>query len=584
MIELELALALWRGPALADVTGMSPQLDAMAAALDEQRMATVESQASAELAAGLAASTAARLAALVAEHPLRERLRWQLMLALYRTGRQAEALESYQEAQRMLADQLGIDPGPELRDLQARILRSDPALTLPEPGRAVAGQLRPRRDGSLATPRQLPADLRQFAGRSAELAALDTLVTRNSAAAGAPSSPAASGGEDQATGTVAITAICGTGGVGKTTLALHWAHLVADRFADGQLYVNLRGYDPSGTPLAPDEVIRGFLDALGVAPGELPPAAAARAALYRSLVAGRQLLIVLDNAFDAEQVRPMLPAAPASFVLVTSRAELAGLAVTDGASLLRLDLLTAADAADMLAARLGRPRLATDPDAVRQVIASCSRLPLALAIAAARAAATPSLPLAALAADLAGEHGRLDTLELSAAGDPATSIRVVFSWSVSGVSAPAAWLFRLIGLHPGPDISAAAAASLAGHDPRRARQELRELVAASLLTEPVPGRYSCHDLLRAYAAELAEQADSAADRRAAMHRVLDHYLHSAEHATAQIRGTNRQAPVPLAALAPRVSAEAVDGKEAVFAWFSAEGQRAADGDHLGRRT
>ncbi len=254
--EFERALALWRGPALADITGLSPQLDAMATALDEQRMATIESHADAQLAAGQAASVAG-LARLVTEFPLRERLRWQLMLALYRTGRQAKALESYQDAQRLLADELGIDPGPELRDLQARILRSDPSLTLPGPARR----------GSAAVPRQLPADVRQFAGRADELAELDAQLARDGAASG----------------TVAITAIGGTGGVGKTTLALHWAHRVASRFADGQLHVNLRGFDPGGTPLTPEEVIRGFLDALGVPASEIPPSAAAQAALYRSV-------------------------------------------------------------------------------------------------------------------------------------------------------------------------------------------------------------------------------------------------------------------------------------------------------------
>ena len=542
--EFDRALARWRGPALADLTGLSPQLDAMAAALNEQRMAVIESHADAQLAAGLPASVAARLAGLVTEHPLRERLRWQLMLALYRTGRQAEALESYQEAHRILAGDLGLDPGPDLRDLQARILRSDPLLTLPEA----------RRDDGTTVPRQLPPDVRQFAGRGAELAALDALLAKGSAASG----------------TVPVTAICGTGGVGKTTLALHWAHQVAGQFADGQLQVNLRGFDPGGVPLAPGEVIRAFLDALGVPASEIPPSAAAQAALYRSLVAGRQLLIVLDNALDAEQVRPLLPASPASFVLVTSRAELAGLAVADGASLLRLDLLTAADAADLLAARLGRDRLTAEPDAVELVIGVCARLPLALAIAAARAAAAPAMPLAALAADLSSEQGRLDTFELGAADDPATSIRTVFSWSVSQVSEPAAAMFRLIGLHPGPDISAAAAASLAGLHPRQARRPLRELTAASLLTEHVPGRYSCHDLLRAYAAELAEQTDSPADRQAAMHRVLEHYLYSAEHATAQIRGANRPAPVTLPGPAAGVTVETVDGQDAVFAWFGTE--------------
>jgi DNA-binding SARP family transcriptional activator len=557
--EFGRALALWRGPALADLAGISPQLDGMAAALDEQRMATIESQAEAELATGEAASVAARLRPLVAAYPLRERLRWQLMLALQRTGRQAEALEFYTEAEQILAEELGIDPGPDLRDLQSRIRRADPSLAWRQPAHGTAGRagMVPPEAAARAVravPRQLPAPPTPFAGRGAELAALDGLLARGSAAPG----------------TVAITAVCGTGGVGKTTLALHWARQVADQFADGQLHVNLRGHDPLGPPVAPDEVIRQFLEALGVPPEEIPAAAEARAALYRSLAAGLRLLIVLDNARDAEQVRPLLPASPDSLVLVTSRAELAGLSVTEGASLLRLDLLTAPDAADLLAGWLGRSRLAAEPGAAAQIITGCARLPLALTIAAARAAAAPDLSLTTLAAGLSGELSRLDTLRPGPEGEPADGVRAVFSWSLRQVTEPAARLFRLIGLHPGPDISAAAAASLAGTDLRRVRQPLRELTAASLLTERLPGRFACHDLLRAYAAELAGQTDSPAERRAAVHRVLDHYLYSAEHATAQIRGQNRPAPVPLPGPAAGVFAETADGRDAVFAWFGRE--------------
>ncbi len=274
-------------------------------------------------------------------------------------------------------------------------------------------------------------------------------------------------------------------------------------FPDGQLYVNLRGYDPGGVPLTPAEAVRGFLESLGVPPTEVPESADAQAALYRTMLADRQVLILLDNARDPDHVRPLLPASPGCLVIVTSRSALTGLSITDGAVTIPLGLVSQAEAEALLAVRLGRDRLMAEPAATAQLISLCARLPLALAITAARAAANPKIPLASFAAQMSSEHDRLDAFDI---GDPATSVRAVFSWSVSQLSASAARLFRLLGLHPGPDFTAAAAASLAGLPAPEAHRLLAELTRASLIDEHVPGRFAFHDLLRAYAGEQARSA------------------------------------------------------------------------------
>src|SRR5581483_9695788 len=289
-----------------------------------------------------------------------------------------------------------------------------------------------------------------------------------------------------APGTVVISAIGGTAGVGKTALALHWAHQAAGQFPDGQLYVNLRGYDPSGAPATPQAAIRGFLGALGAPSGQIPPHPEAQAGLYRSLLVGKRMLIVLDNARDEEQVRPLLPASPGSLVLVTSRSQLTGLAAAGGAHLLSLDVLTPAEAVQLLAARLGAARAAAEPGAVDRIAGLCARLPLALAVAAARAAGRPAFPLAALAGELADSAGRLDALD---AGDPGSSVRAVFSWSTRQLSPEAGRMFRLLGIHPGPDICVPAAASLAGIAEADASRQLAALARAHLTAEHVPGRY-----------------------------------------------------------------------------------------------
>jgi tetratricopeptide (TPR) repeat protein/transcriptional regulator with XRE-family HTH domain len=366
-----------------------------------------------------------------------------------------------------------------------------------------------RGDGAAtAAPRQLPAAVTDFTGRAAELDTLTRML--DEADASAP-------------GTVVISAVGGTAGVGKTALALHWAHGVAHRFGDGQLYVNLRGFDPSGIPASPAEAIRGFLDALDVAPGKIPPRPEAQAALYRTLVADRKMLIVLDNARDEQQVRPLLPPSPGSLVLVTSRRQLTGLAAADGARLLSLDVLPHAEAVQLLTARIGVARAAAEPAATAEIATRCACLPLALAVAAARAVARPGFPLSPLAAELRDNADRLEALD---SGDPSASVRAVFSWSCRQLSTEAARMFRLLGLHPGPDISVPAAASLAARHERAARRLLGELSRAHLITEHVPGRFAFHDLLRGYALIEATENDSDPDRAAAVSRLLDHYLHT----------------------------------------------------------
>jgi DNA-binding SARP family transcriptional activator/tetratricopeptide (TPR) repeat protein len=539
------ALDLWRGDPLADVPSQSlvaaevPRLDAL-------RMQALEWRMDAGLGQGRHAELAGELAQLVADHPLRERFHAQLMLALYRSGRQAEALAAYQRTRRMLIDELGVEPGGELQDLQRGILSGDPRLAAPSPAQSRPGPPSPGQAGLI--PRQLPAGVAHFTGRTAELAALQAWLRETS---GMPEA-------------AKVLVVGGTAGVGKTALAVHWAQRAAGDFPDGQLYVNLRGFDQSGTPVAPADALRWFLGALGVSEEQLPDCLDAQAAMYRSMLAGKRALVILDNAHDAAQVRPLLPGSPSCLAVVTSRARLRGLAAIEGARLVPLDVLTAAEAGEMLAGRLGE-RAAAEAEAAAQLTDLCSGLPLALSVVAARAAARPRLPLSDLVRELASTRGRLDALD---AGDPAASVRAVFSWSCQQLTEPAARLFRLLCLHAGPDIAVTAAASLAGLPPATAQALITELADAHLIGEPVPGRYAFHDLLRAYAADLAQGMDSEAERREATHRVLDHYLHSA-HAGMRVLNP-AQPPVPVAAPRPGVTPVPIADAGDALAWFAAE--------------
>jgi hypothetical protein len=364
---------------------------------------------------------------------------------------------------------------------------------------------------SLAVPHQLPAALRHFAGRTAELTVLTELVEE---AAGLG-------------GTMVISAIDGTAGIGKTALAVHFAHHVADRFPDGQLYVNLRGFGPSTTPVQPADAIRGFLDAFGVDQQRIPADVAAQAGLYRSLLAGKRVLMVLDNARDAGQVRPLLPGSPGCLVLVTSRSQLTPLVAAEDAHPLTLDVLSLDEARELLVRRIGAGPIGAEEARIDELIGLCARLPLALSIAAARAATRPGRSLAGVVRELRDIRDRLGALD---AGDAATSLRAVFSWSYDLLTQPAARLFRLLSFHPGPAASITAAASMAGIPVAQARQVMGELCRAHMIIETAPDRYAFHDLLRAYAAEQASACDSAVERQAATFRMLDYYLHTAYRA------------------------------------------------------
>jgi DNA-binding SARP family transcriptional activator len=473
-------LALWQGPALAGASGgfVSPA----AAGLEERRLRAYEDLADAELALGRLGGLLPELSTLERAHPLRERLIARLMVALAADGRQAEAIELHAAARSRLVDELGVEPGAELADAHVRVLRQQvPAPAEQEHRSGVTGRT--------AVPAQLPATTVDFVGRAAELDHLHALLRRM-------------------TGTVppavAVSAIVGTAGIGKTAIAVHWAHQVADQFPDGQLYVNLRGFGSAGSVMRPREAIQTLLAALAVPESRLPAGLDAQAARYRSALAGKRMLVLLDNARNAEQIRPLLPGAPGSLVLVTSRNRLASLVAVESARPLTLGVLSADEAREFLSSRIGAERVAAETEAVAEINAQCAGLPLALAIVATRASTNPQFRLKALAAELRNASGGLDAFD---ADEPITDLRAVFSWSYRLLSKAAARLFRLLGLHPGPDFTTPVAASMAGLEPRQVRPLLSELTRVHLLVERVPGRYMFHRLLRAYAVEQAHRQE-----------------------------------------------------------------------------
>ncbi|CAL9335335.1 hypothetical protein SUDANB2_00159 [Streptomyces sp. enrichment culture] len=600
--QIETALGLWRGAPLADADDRAFAL-AEIARLDEVRLAAQEIRATAMARAGQLEQAVVVAEELTAGHPLRETA-WSLLIrALYLSGRTAEALQRYEAVRRLLARDHGLEPGPALRRIHLAVLRHDTSAlcpnaapdSLPEPGDVASATRLPLTGGSVphdlpdvatgepdgpphdrpdttddvprpqdvpsaaeaaapppapARPAQLPADLPTFVGRRAEL---DRALALLPEPGGHPAS------------TVVISAINGMGGVGKTTLAVHWAHRIAHRFPDGQLFVNLGGFGPEESAMSPAEAVRGFLDALGVAPQRIPAGFDAQTALYRSLIADKRMLIVLDNARDAEQVRPLLPGAPHCLVIITSRDQLRGLVAASGARPLALGPLTAAEAREALARRLGPDRVAAEPDAVQEIVTLCAKLPLALAVVSARAAAHPTFSLASIAAVLRRTHGSLEGFRDM---DAFSDARTVFSWSYRVLTPPAARLFRMLALHPGPDVSEPVAAALAGLPAREARPLLTELTTAHLLTEHEPGRYVLHDLLRAYAAELLDADTPAEEQRAALHRMCEHYLRSAR-AAARLIAPHRADVDPGPLGAGVLPEEPVDHGQAME-WFTTE--------------
>ncbi|MEV0569293.1 BTAD domain-containing putative transcriptional regulator [Dactylosporangium sp. NPDC050588] len=531
------ALALWRGEAFAGLD--SPWLGALRDQLSQHRFAVELDRNDVALRRGRHAELLPGLAARARAYPLDERLAGQLMLALYRSGRQADALGHYERTRRLLVEELGADPGPALRELHQRILTEDAAFATP----ATAGSEPPTVTPPL--PRQLPAPPRLFVGRSRELARLTEML----------------GHRPGSEPTMPIVTITGAGGIGKTWLALRWAHDNLHRFPDGQLYLNLHGFSRSGRRQSPAMAIRSLLEALAVAPSAIPSDLHAQTALYRSLVAGKRMLIMLDNAYDADQVRPLLPGSAGCAVVVTSRNQLPGLVATDGAQPLVLHVLAPAEARDLLTRRLGSESAADRPS-VDRIVAACVGLPLALSIVAARAATNPAVPLGALADDLVHNRGNLDAF---AGGDPDADLRAVFSWSYHALDADAARVFRLLGVHPGPTVTAPAVASLAGLTGGRARSLLEELVRANVAILLTPGRYALHDLLRTYATEIVEADD---DRQVALHRMLDHYLHTA-YAGALLIEPHRE-PISLPPARPGVTAEQFAGQAEALEWFVTE--------------
>ncbi|MER6025060.1 BTAD domain-containing putative transcriptional regulator [Streptomyces sp. NPDC001851] len=494
---LNQALGMWDGEVLAGVPG--PYAETQRVRLEEWRLGLLESRLDMDLEQGCHAEAVSELTALTAAHPLRERLRELLMLALYRSGRQAEALAVYADTRRLLAEELGVDPRPGLRELQQRILQADPALAEPSSPAAEPAVVPVR-------PAQLPASVPDFTGRAAFVDELSEVLSSASEASGTTSR------------VMAVSALAGIGGVGKTTLAVHVAHRARGTFPDGQLYVDLQGAGPR--PAEPETVLGSFLRALGTSDSAIPDSLEERAALYRSVLDGRRVLVLLDNAKDAAQIRPLLPGTEGCAALVTSRVRMLDLA---GAHLVDLDVMSPEEALALFTKIVGEERVAAERESALDVVAACGFLPLAIRIAASRLAARRTWTVSVLAAKLADERRRLDELQ---AGDLA--VKATFELGYGQLEPAQARAFRLLGLADGPDISLSAAAAVLDLPSEETEDLLESLVDTSLLESAAPGRYRFHDLVRLYARACAERDEQPpGEREAAMSRLLDFYLATA---------------------------------------------------------
>jgi DNA-binding SARP family transcriptional activator/tetratricopeptide (TPR) repeat protein len=521
------ALGLWRGPALDGTTTEDVRRE-LCGDLEEARLQAVDELADVRLRLGLHRDLVVGLTSHLAAHPTRERTAGQLALALYRCGRASDALEVCRRTRLRLHDDLGIDPGPELGAVEVAILRKDESLALPT-----------RQQPRVAVPAHLPAGVAGFTGRAAEVRRLTELFSDAGAAA------------------VPIAVISGPAGVGKSALAVHCGHELAGRYHDGQLHVNLRGYDLD-EPMPPVDALARFLRALGLPAAQVPADQEEAVLAYRSLLAGRRVLVVLDNAGSAEQVRPLLPGAPGCAVLVTSRDELRGLAALDGAWPLRLDVLAPAESLALLRRMVGADRLAAEPDAAAELARLCDHLPLALRIAGAHLAARPAWPVAEYVRELA-EDSRLGKLAIPE--DPRAAVGTAFDLSYRVLAPRTQLLFRRLGLVPGQDFTVDVAATLAGCSQQEAAAELDRLTTAHLVREHVPGRYQCHDLIRLYAAGRAAAEEPTATVLATLY---DFYLQHADAAARVLYPHRLRLPLPSR------GSVAFAGTAAALAWLEAE--------------
>jgi DNA-binding SARP family transcriptional activator/Tfp pilus assembly protein PilF/DNA-binding XRE family transcriptional regulator len=540
------ALRCWRGPVLA---GAEPRLQLHPAVVGAGRRRVDVTTAFADLALALGRYEEAEdaLRGLLETQTLDEGLHARMILALSGSGRRAAALDLFAGVRRRLADELGIGPGERLQAAHLKVLREDPGHDgTPRAGGATAVDM--TAPGPSEVPRQLPAATPHFVGRTAELAELERLAEQSNE----PGAPV-------------IAAIDGTAGIGKTALAIAWAHRIAPRFPDGQLFVNLRGFDSDRPPMPPREAIRVLLEGLAVPADRLPSTIEGQVGLYRSILADRRMLVVLDDASDSDHVRHLVPGGRGCLVMVTSRTQLTGLIAEHGARLLTLDLLSPPEAIEALTRHVGLQRVRPQAEAAAALAELCAGLPLAVTLAGAQLAAHPSFPLGALVADLVDGRNRLDALD---SVDVTGRVRPVLASSYLALAPPVRRMFRLLGLHPGRDVTPAIAASLAGVDTAGAGRALRELARAHLVAEPFPGRFAMHDLLRLYATELSHAEDPDHERRAAQRRILEHYVHSA-YAAERLLSPNRT-PIALSDLPTGVVAHSPVTTDDALRWFATE--------------
>jgi DNA-binding SARP family transcriptional activator len=547
------ALRLWRGEPLIGLSG--EWVDAEREKWQQQRRATEHELIDAQLRLGHGEELVAQLAARTMQYPLDERVGGQYMLALHRAARTADALGHYQQLRTRLVDELGTDPGAALQNLHQQILAADPNL-IPGPTSTATEPF--------VTPRQLPTAPTPFVGRRNELDQLNLTASAASPAARADdsTSPVSMSARPSDSQMVLISAISGAGGTGKTWLALHWAHRHVDRFPDGQLFVDLHGFSPTEQPARPADVLGGFLYALGVDRDRQPADPDRRAELYRSLVTDKRMLVVLDNAATTDQVIPLLPSGRQCVVLITSRNHLHGLIARHGARPVHLDMFTDTEAHILLAATLGSDHAEVNTQAIRELIELCGGFPLALGLIAARAITAPHLPLGDTVAELRA-HG-LDALD---ALDPTASLPAVLSWSLHHLSNSQRQMFALLGIAPGPDVGLSTVANLTGLSEREARAVLRILIDASLIHPAPGGRYGTHNLVRAYAATVAEDLPIEI-RESALRRVLDYVTHTA-HSAARLLDPQRD-PAPLDPPTPGVRPQLLLDTQAALGWLDTE--------------